>query len=260
MALTYQTYLKVEELLALQEPRSEGPEHDELLFIVIHQVYELWFKEVLHEMDFLAGRLAAGDMPAVLKTMKRILTILKVLVAQVDILETMTPVDFLSFRAHLERGSGFQSAQFREVEFLLGHKRSDPLANYAEGSEERRRLERRLAEPTLWDGFLRHLARAGHPVPAALLERDVSQPCPPSPEVQRIVLGIYRSDPALMQLCERLVDLDEGLMEWRYRHVQMVRRTIGSKPGTGGSEGAAYLATTLMRPVFPDLWAIRAEL
>ena len=171
MALTYQTYLKIEELLALQEPRSDGPEHDELLFIVIHQVYELWFKEVLHELDHLQARLAAGDMPAVLKTLKRVLTILKVLVAQVDILETMTPVDFLSFRAHLERGSGFQSAQFREVEFVLGHKRPDPLANYAEGSEERERLERRLAQPTLWDGFLRHLARAGHPVP----------PTPPTP-------------------------------------------------------------------------------
>ena len=144
MALTYQTYLKLDELLQLQEPRSDGPEHDELLFIVIHQVYELWFKEVLHELDFLRARLDADDMPAVLKTMKRILTILKVMVAQVDILETMTPVDFLSFRAHLERGSGFQSAQFREVEFVLGHKRAEPLANYAKGSEERQRLERRF--------------------------------------------------------------------------------------------------------------------
>ncbi|MGH7585622.1 MAG: tryptophan 2,3-dioxygenase [Gemmatimonadales bacterium] len=260
MALTYQGYLKLDELLRLQEPRSDGPEHDELLFIVIHQVYELWFKEVLHELDFLRARLDADDMPAVLKTMKRILTILKVLVAQVDILETMTPVDFLSFRAHLERGSGFQSAQFREVEFVLGHKRAEPLANYAEGSEERRRLKQRLSEPSLWDAFLRHLARRGLPVPKALLERDVSEPCPPSPEVQRILLEVYRKDPGLMQLCERLVDLDEGTMEWRYRHVQMVRRTIGGKVGTGGSEGAAYLATTLMRPVFPDLWAIRTEL
>ena len=225
MALTYQTYLKLDELLRLQEPRSDGPEHDELLFIVIHQVYELWFKELLHELDFLRARLDADDMPAVLKTMKRILTILKVLVAQVDILETMTPVDFLSFRAHLERGSGFQSAQFREVEFVLGHKRREPLANYAEGSEERRRLEQRLGEPSLWDAFLRHLARRGLPVPKALLERDVSQPCPPSPEVQKILLEVYRKDAGLMQLCERLVDLDEGTMEWRYRHVQMVRRT-----------------------------------
>ena len=247
--LTYQTYLRLPELLALQSPKSRGPEHDELLFIVIHQVYELWFKEVLHELDFLRYRLDADDLPAALKAFKRVLTILKVLVSQVDVLETMTPVDFLSFRDHLDRGSGFQSAQFREVEFVLGHKRPGPLANYEAGSEERVRLERRLAEPSLWDTFLRYLARQGEPVPAALLERDLTQPAPSSPEVQAVLLRIYREEPALMQLCERLVDLDEGVQEWRYRHVQMVRRTIGTRQGTGGSEGAGYLATTLMRPV-----------
>jgi len=258
--LTYQDYLRLPELLALQSPKSRGPEHDELLFIIIHQVYELWFKETLHELDYLRARLDADDLPAALKAFKRVLTILKVLVSQVDVLETMTPVDFLSFRDHLDRGSGFQSAQFREVEFVLGHKRPQPLDNYAEGSEERQRLERRLGEPSLWDSFLRYLARQGHAVPANLLERDVTQPAPASEAVQALLLGIYRDDPALMQLCERLVDLDEGVQEWRYRHVQMVRRTIGTRMGTGGSEGAAYLATTLMRPVFPDLWAIRTEL
>jgi tryptophan 2,3-dioxygenase len=260
MSVTYSSYLKLDELLALQQPLSDGPEHDETLFIIIHQVYELWFKELLHELDHLAVLLSRSDLPGALQTLKRVLTILKVVVAQIDVLETMTPLDFLSFRARLESGSGFQSFQFRELEFALGAKNAAALDRYPAGSAARRRLEARLSRPTLWDAFLRCLAAAGHRVPTALLTRDVTATVEPSTELQTTLIEIYRKDPSLRAVCERLVDLDEGLQEWRYRHVKMVQRTIGTKPGTGGSSGAAYLMTTLNRPLFPDLWAIRADL
>jgi tryptophan 2,3-dioxygenase len=260
MSVTYSSYLKLDELLKLQQPLSDGPEHDETLFIVIHQVYELWFKEILHELDYLKTLLARRDTARALATLKRVLTILKVAVAQIDVLETMTPLEFLSFRARLESGSGFQSFQFREIEFDLGLKNPAALNRYSPGSEPRRRLERRLAEPTLWDAFLRYLAACGYPVPAEALERDVTAPVAPVPALHPVLIDIYRKDPMVSTLCERLVDLDEGVQEWRYRHVKMVQRTIGTKPGTGGSAGAEYLATTLSNPIFPDLWAIRIEL
>jgi len=260
MPVTYSSYLKLEELLKLQQPLSDGPEHDEMLFIVIHQVYELWFKEILHELDYLKGTLARRDTPRALETLKRVLTILKVAVAQIDVLETMTPLEFLSFRARLESGSGFQSWQFREVEFDLGVKSRSALDRYPRDSEARQRLERRMNEPTLWDAFLRYLAAGEYAVPKELLERDVTAPVEPSPELQKVLIEVYRKDPMAAWICERLVDLDEGLQEWRYRHVKMVQRTIGTKSGTGGSSGAEYLATTLNRPIFPDLWAIRTAL
>jgi len=257
---TYSEYLKLEELLALQRPLSRGPEHDEMLFIVIHQVYELWFKEILHELAYLEQQLDRHDAARAQHTLKRILAILKVLVAQLDILETMTPLEFLSFRDRLDSGSGFQSYQFRELEFALGRKDPRALERYPSGSGGRLALERRLSSPTLWDAFLRFLAASGAAVPVSLLKRDVSGPIEPSPDLQRILIEIYRNNPALTELCERLVDLDEGVMEWRYRHVKMVQRTIGTRRGTGGSAGAEYLATTLNQPLFPDLWAIRTEL
>ncbi len=258
--LTYATYLKVDELLELQQPLSDGPEHDEMLFIVIHQVYELWFKQLLHEAGRLQRLLEAGDGLPALGSLKRILTILKVLVSQIDILETMTPLEFLSFRDRLESGSGFQSFQFREFEFALGHKQPAALERYPAGSAHRARLERRLAAPTLWDGFLRYLSKDGAALPAEALARDVTQPIAPSAEVQAALVAVYRAGGMAAQVCERLVDLDEGVQEWRYRHVKMVQRTIGTKRGTGGSDGAEYLLRTLNRPLFPDLWAIRADL
>jgi tryptophan 2,3-dioxygenase len=260
MPLTYSSYLKIDELLSLQRPVSDGPEHDETLFIVIHQVYELWFKEILHEVDYLKGLLERQDAPRALHTLKRILTILKVVVAQIDVLETMTPLEFLTFRERLESGSGFQSFQFRELEFVLGHKDRRALDRYAEGSEHRRRLERRLADTTLWDSFLRFLLGKGYPIPPGQLGRDVTKPVVSCPELHPILIGVYRKDAIVASVCERLVDLDEGIQEWRYRHVKMVQRTIGTKRGTGGSEGAGYLMTTLNHPVFPDLWEIRTEL
>lgn len=259
-ALTYASYLKTDELLSIQQPLSAGPEHDEMLFIIIHQVYELWFKQILHELERLQSVLEENDTPSALATLKRILTILKTLVSQVDVLETITPVSFSSFRSRLESASGFQSAQFREVEFLLGHKRPKMLRYHPEGSRGATRLEHLLTSPTVYDSFLRYLHANGYSIPEKLLERDFSQPIDASSEVRTALLEIYRSDPLRAMVCERLVDLDEGLQEWRYRHVKMVERTIGSKKGTGGSEGAEYLRKTLFRPLFPDLWAIRAEL
>ena len=256
-ALTYSSYLRVDELLELQTPESE--EHDELLFVIIHQVYELWFKQLLHETDFLAERLRQGDTPRALKTFKRMLTILKTVVAQVDVLETMTPLEFNSFRDRLGTSSGFQSHQFRELEFALGYKRKAIFHSYPEGSLGRERLEARYHAPSLWDAFLTYLKGEGYDVPESLLERDLSETLLPSPELQTILVHIYHHEPRVAEVCERMVDFDEGMQEWRYRHVKMVERTIGHKIGTGGSAGVGYLQTTL-KPLFPDLWEIRSKL
>jgi tryptophan 2,3-dioxygenase len=259
-SVTYGSYLAVDELLALQRPRSDGPEHDEMLFIVIHQVYELWFKQVLHEVDHVIELLDQREAHRVQHTFKRILTILKVLVAQLDILETMTPLEFQSFRARLEAASGFQSDQFRQLEFVLGNKTKAAIDRFAANTRGRSALEQRYGQVTLWDAFLRYLSREGYAVPATLLSRDVTAKVEPSPELQATLIALYRKDPKNAEMCERLVDLDEGIQEWRYRHVKMVQRTIGAQMGTGGSSGAQYLATTLMTPVFPDLWEIRSRL
>jgi tryptophan 2,3-dioxygenase len=259
-AVTYGTYLKIDDLLSLQQPRSPGPEHDEMLFIIIHQVYELWFKELLHEFDHVMRLLEQDESHRAQHTLKRILTILKVMVAQLDILETMTPLEFLTFRERLAAASGFQSDQFRQIEFLLGMKSEQAISRFAEGGRARTALERRYRESTLWDAFLRYLSREQYDVPQAQLARSVIEPVEESPEMQRILVDVYRRDPKNAELCERLVDLDEGVQEWRYRHVKMVERTIGTRRGTGGSAGAAYLRETTGRPIFPDLWAIRSQL
>ena len=258
-SVTYGSYLAVDELLALQRPRSDG-EHDEMLFIVIHQVYELWFKQVLHEVDHVIALLEARDAYRVQHSLKRILTILKVLVAQLDILETMTPLEFQSFRTRLEAASGFQSDQFRQLEFVLGNKSKPAIERFPSASRARLALERRYGSPTLWDAFLKYLSHEGYAIPPASLSRDVTARIEPSSDLQSILIDLYRRDPKHAEMCERLVDLDEGLQEWRYRHVKMVQRTIGAKVGTGGSAGAQYLATTLMTPIFPDLWEIRSQL
>jgi len=258
--LTYSSYLKLDELLDLQKPLSEGPEHDETLFIVIHQIYELWFKQINHEVDHARESLEADQAEVALATFKRILTILKIMVSQVDVLETMTPVSFSSFRARLESASGFQSAQFREFEFRLGLKKRAMVKHHPANTPGGKRLRELLDRPTIYDSFLRFLAGRGYAVPKELLERDFSEPIPESETLQDVLIDIYKNDHLCSTVCERLVDLDEGLQEWRYRHLKMVERTIGSKPGTGGSEGTAYLKTTLFQPLFPDMWAIRSRL
>lgn len=271
MSLTYSRYLEIDGLLSLQRPRSldprtERPEHDEMLFIVVHQVYELWFRQVLHELDHLRDEMSAhrpevhDGIPRVRRTLKRILTILKTMVAQVDIVETMTPISFNSFRDRLETASGFQSPQFREVEFVLGNRSAAMLEHHRENPAAFERLRSRLDEPTLYQSFLGMLAACGFPVPKAVLESPAKGAPLSVPEIRPALVEIYRGHDRLSGICELLVDLDEGLQEWRYRHVKMVERTIGSKPGTGGSSGVEYLRSTLFRPVFPDLWAIRGDL
>jgi tryptophan 2,3-dioxygenase len=257
-ALTYSSYLALEEVLGAQRPKTD--EHDEMLFIVIHQVYELWFKQLIHELLHLQERLEAGEGPRALATVRRVLTILKTVVAQIDVLETMTPSQFSSFRMRLDSASGFQSAQFRELEAILGRRDEGALEAYAEGSPERERIAAAMARRSVYDSFVRYLVTQGLDVPADALARDVTLPPAPHEGVQAAVLEGYRRDGEAAQVAERLVDLDEGVQEWRYRHVKMVERTIGDKAGTGGSSGAAYLRTTLHRPMFPDLWAVRSAL
>jgi tryptophan 2,3-dioxygenase len=226
-AVTYMSYLKIDELLTLQEPLSSGPEHDELLFIIIHQSYELWFKSLLHELRQAKRTLEMGDTHLSLGLLGRVRTILKTLVGQVDILETMTPLQFNTFRDRLAAASGFQSRQFRQLESILG------------GREPK--------DDGLWQSVMLYLASRRH-VPGNA-----------SRGVNDMLVSVYRHDPEASLLLERLVDIDEGLQEWRYRHVKMVERTIGTKMGTGGSMGVEYLATTLFKPVFPELWQVRAE-
>jgi tryptophan 2,3-dioxygenase len=189
-----------------------------------------------------------------------VLTILKTIVAQIDVLETMTPRQFTTFRDRLDAASGFQSAQFRELEAVLGRRDAAATDRYPPGSPARQRIADAMARPSLHDSFLRYLAAQGFGVPRAALERDVTQPAAPSEAVQDVLVDVYRVDGPEAQVCERLVDVDEGLQEWRYRHVKMVERTIGDKAGTGGTSGAAYLRTTLFDAAFPDLWAVRRRL
>ena len=268
-AITYISYLKVDELLELQQPESDG-EHDEMLFIVIHQTYELWFKQILHEIAELQRTLEQGDTHRSLAILGRVRTIMKTCVGQLDILETMTPLQFNTFRGRLQSASGFQSAQFRELEAVLGrrdqagagaekHTGMGMAEHLIEGSPARARVEAAMARASLWDSTLRYLAARGHAVPGEVLGRDVSVGYEAHEGVQDMLLDVHRNDPDAAAICERLVDLDEGLQEWRYRHVKMVERTIGHKMGSGGSSGVGYLTSTLFRSVFPDLWAIRSR-
>jgi tryptophan 2,3-dioxygenase len=257
-ALTYTSYLAVDELLELQRPLSKGPEHDELLFIIIHQTYELWFKQLIHEFKEAQRALDANETHKALAVLGRIRTIMKTCVSQVDILETMTPLQFLSFRNYLAASSGFQSAQFRKVEAILG-RRDEKFASHLPPAT-REEILRMLNERSLWDSVLVYLAKHGANIPIEILNRNFKEHYKPNELVQKELIKIHRTNPEAAMVCERLVDIDEGLQEWRYRHVKMVERTIGSKSGTGGSSGVRYLASTLFNPVFPDLWEIRSSL
>ena len=258
-AITYSSYLKVDELLQLQNPRSAGPEHDEMLFIIVHQTYELWFKCVLHELTRAQQLLELGDTHAALPVLGRVRTIFKVLVSQVDILETMTPLQFNSFRDRLEAASGFQSVQFRELEAVLGRRDPSMVDHLEPNSEPQLRVQSAMNRPALFDSVLVYLVKRNHKMPIEIMQRDFSEVYSANEHVQESLADAYRNDPEAAMLLERLIDIDEGLQEWRYRHVKMVERTIGMKHGTGGSSGAAYLASTLFKPVFPDLWAVRSR-
>jgi tryptophan 2,3-dioxygenase len=259
-SLTYGTYLDLEKLLTLQKPRSSPPEHDEMLFIIIHQTYELWFKELLHEFEKINRDFSAGDLFGAIHTFKRVRTIMKVLVAQIDILETMTPSSFSSFRDRLETASGFQSVQFRELEFVLGYKRAATLHYVKPDFPGYDRLQQRLGERTVIDHFYDFLATRGVQVPEELRNRDLAQPNQPNEQIQAEILRLYQTVPELSILFELMTDWDEGFQEWRYRHIKLVERTIGAKHGTGGSPGVPFLKESLFKPIFPDLWAIRHKM
>jgi tryptophan 2,3-dioxygenase len=246
--VTYGSYLRLDELLSCQSPATEA--HDELLFVVIHQVYELWFKQILHEAALLQRRLEEGNSSGALHTARRIAKILKTIVGQLDVLETMTPKQFASFRPELGSASGFQSFQFREIEAVLGRRDFDDTDDAA--------LRAAMSRRSVFDSLLRYLAANGYDLPAHVLERDPSRPARTDPDVQRVLAEVYADETAAAgEVCEALVDIDEGIQEWRYRHVKMVERTIGAMIGTGGSAGAQYLRSTLFRPAFPDLWEVR---
>ena len=258
--LTYASYLDLQKLLTLQKPRSSPSEHDETLFIIIHQTYELWFKQLLHEFEKIKRDFSAGDLFGASHTFKRVRTIMKVLVAQVDILETMTPSSFSSFRDRLETASGFQSVQFREIEFALGYKRASTLAYLKPDFPGYDRLRQLLGERSVVDHFYDFLTTRGAQIPADLKKRDVTQPNEPDERVQKETLRLYKNSPECSILFELMTDFDEGLQEWRYRHIKLVERTIGAKKGTGGSPGVPFLKESLFKPVFHDLWAIRHEM
>ena len=256
-ALTYSSYLAVDELLQLQKPLSDGPEHDEMLFIIIHQTYELWFKQLIHEFTQAQRALESGDTHYALSILGRVRTIMKVCVAQVDILETMTPLQFNAFRGYLASSSGFQSAQFRKVEALLG-RRDNRMAGHLP-PDVQKEIAQITSRNSIWDSFLEYLGKRGHALPSEVINRDKAIAYTSNPQVQDVLLKVHQSDPESAMVAERLVDIDEGIQEWRYRHVKMVERTIGHKMGTGGSSGVDYLASTLFNPVFKDLWEIRSR-
>jgi len=249
--LTYGEYLGVPDLLSAQRLRSDPGVHDELLFIVVHQAYELWFKQLLFELETIRDGMIAGETERPRHYLTRVAAIERVLIEHIEVLETMSPQDFLAFRSLLTPASGFQSVQFRELEFLSGLKERRYLRDLAASPEDLGRLAKRLDEPTVWDGFVALLERRGLPMPEDDEDRRMAS------------LVTIAKDPEhapLFALSEGLVDHDEAMATWRYHHVLMVEREIGAKPGTGGSAGVSYLRSTLDKRFFPDLWGLRSAL
>jgi tryptophan 2,3-dioxygenase len=264
-SLTYGEYLKIPELLSLQRAISDPPHHDETLFIIVHQAYELWFKQLLHEVDTAIAHLDADRVGEATRLLRRVVAIQHPLIQFVNVLETMRPQDFLGFRYHLNPASGFQSVQFRELEFVLGMKDPDVCNRLACEPAEMARLRRRLESRTVGDAFDALLVRRGL-APSSAAER-AGAPAASTEEDWRLraLLAVYEGPQAakhvdLLALAEVLVDIDENLSLWRAHHVQMVERMIGIKRGTGGSDGVGYLRTTLPKRAFPDLWRVRTHL
>ena len=261
--LSYGAYLHLDELLSAQHPVSRPEHHDELLFIVQHQTSELWLKLVLHELQEVARRLAADDLRPALKGLARVKHIQRQLTEQWSVLATLTPSEYSEFRSFLGTSSGFQSAQYRAVEFVLGNKDAAMLSMFDDQPAARAQLEQALAAPSLYDEFLRHLHRHGHDVPAALLERDVTAPHAFTPELVPVFRRVYEHSHEFWEAyetCEELVDLEENMQFWRFRHLKTVERTIGFKRGTGGSSGVGFLRKALDLTFFPELYAVRTEI
>ena len=257
-ASSYGDYLKVAELLRLQQRLSDPPHHDEMLFIVIHQVYELWFRELIHEAEEIRRELDADRIRRATRLYRRMIEIQRVLLAQIAVLETMTPVEFNQFRDLLNPASGFQSVQFRELEFLSGAKDPAFLAMPALTDEVRATLRRRLDEPTLGDCFDGLLRRRGFPVPGG--EGDAEAARAARIAALKVIYDRHEDHDDLYQLCEAMIEYDENFQLWRYHHVRMVERMIGRKSGTGGSDGVGYLSRTLDKRFFHELWEVRTHL
>ncbi len=261
--MTYGSYLSLDTLLDAQNPVSDPEHHDELLFIIQHQTTELWLKLVLHELREACSLLAADELGAALKKIARVKHIQKTMTEQWSVLATLTPSEYAQFRGALGNSSGFQSFQYRAVEFILGNKNAKMLAVFDGEPLARELLAELLERPSLYDEFLRYLARQGFDVPAAVLERDVTVAHTMTPELLPLYIEIYDNAEkywAVYEACEELVDLEENFQLWRFRHLRTVQRTIGMKVGTGGSTGVDFLRRALDLTFFPELFAVRTEI
>ena len=259
-SITYGQYLDLEKILSAQHPISDL--HDEMLFIVIHQAKELWLKQTIHELKLSRDLVREDALIQVHKSLSRVSRIQAVMTLSWDVLATLTPTDYTSFRDVLGTSSGFQSAQFRQVEFLLGLKDLAHLRYQEEGSEAHGALHAALHQPSLWDEANAALARAGFDLPIHVLDRDWSQPYEPNPAVEEAWTEVYRNTAkwwTLYQLAEKLVDVDDAMATWRHKHVITVERIIGFKRGTGGTAGVPYLQSTLAKRAFPELWSLRTK-
>ena len=261
--MSYGRYLQLDQVLSAQHPVSVPEHHDELLFILQHQTSELWLKLILHELRAVQRRLAADDLRPALKGLARVKHIQRCLTEQWSVLATLTPSEYAEFRSFLGTSSGFQSYQYRAVEFLLGNKDRRMLTLFDDDPAAQELLTAALEAPTVYDEFLRYLARAGHAVPMDLLERDVSQPWTYRADLIPVFVKIYENADAYWEAyeaCEEFVDLEENFQLWRFRHLKTVERTIGFKTGTGGSSGVDFLRRALDLTFFPELYAVRTEI
>ena len=261
--MSYGDYLRLDLLLAAQQPQSVPPQHDELLFIVQHQTSELWLKLLVHELRSARALLRTDDLSPALKRLARVKHVQKQLVEQWDVLATLTPSEYAQIRPFLATSSGFQSHQYRSVEFLLGNKNADMVDVFRHDPPARAELETLLHEPSLYDEFLAHLARAGHAVPQALLARDWSQPYRLDAGLVDTFAAVYAAPEehwGVYETCEELVDLEDNFQAWRFRHLQVVQRTIGHKIGTGGSSGVDFLRRALDLTFFPELYEVRTRI
>jgi tryptophan 2,3-dioxygenase len=261
--MSYADYLHLDEVLSAQHPVSRPAHHDEMLFIIQHQTSELWLKLVLHELRAAMRHLAADELQLALKNLARIKHVQRTLIEQWSVLATLTPAEYLEFRGALASSSGFQSHQYRAVEFALGNKNAAMLEVFRHDEARHRELAELLEAPSLYDEFLRHLARRGWPVPQDVLDRDVTQAHVLHDGVVEVFRGVYRDVQEhweVYQASEDLVDLEDNFQVWRFRHLRTVQRTIGVRRGTGGSSGVGFLARALDLTFFPELYAVRTEL
>jgi tryptophan 2,3-dioxygenase len=261
--LDYKTYLRLDRLLSAQEPLSSPPHHDELLFIIQHQTTELWFKLVIHELHGAIAALRRDEAQPCYKILARVSNIQNQLMSQWAVLATLTPSEYVQFRHVLGPASGIQSFQHRMIEFMLGNKDAGMLAVFAHDPEAHARVKTALEAPSLYDEYLRFLARSGLSIPPEVLERDVTRPYQRHPAIVATIKQVYENTERYWdayELAEKLVDLDEAYALWRYRHLKVVSRIIGRKRGTGGTAGVAYLEQVASRVLFPELWDVRTEL